>query len=66
MSAPYRATYLGADRSGAEFWLCGPHVFSTASGGSSPRHVCAFARFNRHARSNRRARLASRGRPPHF
>ena len=46
------AHYLGADRSGAEFWLAGPHIYSVSVDGSRPRRICALARFNR--RSNRR------------
>ncbi len=44
------STYLGADRSGTEFWLSGPHVLSVAPGNSHPRRVCAIARFNRRNR----------------
>ena len=49
---PPSARYLGADRSGAEFWLSGPHVLSVSADGFRTRRVCAIARFNR--RGNRR------------
>lgn len=46
-AVPRSAIYLGADSSGAEFWLSGPHVFSVPAEGRRDRHVCSVARFNR-------------------
>lgn len=59
---PRSATYLGADRSGAEFWLSGPHVISIQPDGSRgrPRHVCALARFNRRRSCRGRGRTPTR------
>lgn len=53
---PRPSVYLGADRSGADFWLAGPHVFSVSADGSRSRRVCALARFNRRSGCQRRGR----------
>lgn len=50
MSARPQTAYLGADRAGMEFWLSGPHVFSTTADGARTRHVCTLARWGRHSR----------------
>ncbi len=52
---PDPVAYLGSDRAGTEFWLSGPHVFSSADGART-RYVCALARFNRRSRTRRNDR----------
>ena len=58
-----RSAYLDADRTGTEFWLSGPHVFSLSSDGARLRHVCALARFNRRSRSRGRGVRPAAGDP---
>ena len=57
-AVPRSAAYLGADRSGAEFWLSGPHVYSLPAQHRGPRHVCSVASFNRLQRCRRGSREA--------
>ena len=55
---PRTARYLGDDRSGAEFWLAGPHVFSVPAQARRTRPVCSVASFNRLQRCRRGSRAA--------
>lgn len=57
-TVPRSAAYLGDDRSGAEFWLAGPHVFSVPAQRRRTCHVCSLASFNRLRRCRRGSRAA--------